>query len=199
MDGAAVNLGKNKVPIRRILFKYIKLLYNLYPQGIGKLFQDACGAHKFMIIHCSAHRAELVFKHAMENYPTFAKIEKMVNQLYTYYKSSGKRLGDLHDFAEHHNARLVALTYIYDVRWVTSHKDAMQRVVTNIPVFVPHMDLVVRNLDRSWKAGTVATARELRGFYTARNVVILIVFQTDVLEEFSRVSLLFQSDDQSSE
>ena len=74
----------------------------------------------------------------------------------------------------------------------------MERVLKNYPVFIPHLNSVVANLDTKYKATTVTTATDLKTFYVARNVVLLIVFQTDVQTEFSRQSLIFQSNDQSS-
>ena len=60
-----------------------------------------------------------VFKHAMDNYPSFAELESKVNQLYTFYKVSGKRLGDLMSLAEDCDGSVYAMTKIYTVRWVT--------------------------------------------------------------------------------
>ena len=74
----------------------------------------------------------------------------------------------------------------------------MERVLKNYPVFIPHLNSVIANLERQYKASTVTTATDLKTFYVAKNVVLLIVFQTDVQTEFSRQSLIFQSNDQSS-
>ena len=74
----------------------------------------------------------------------------------------------------------------------------MERVLKNYPIFIPHLNSVIANRDRQYKASTVTTARDLKTFYVAKNVLLLIVFQTDVQTEFSRQSLVFQSNDQSS-
>ena len=64
-----------------------------------------------------------VFKHAMDNYPSFALLESNVNQLYTFYKVSGKRLGDLMSVAQDCDGTYYAMTKIYEVRWVTRYLD----------------------------------------------------------------------------
>ena len=74
----------------------------------------------------------------------------------------------------------------------------MERVLKNYPIFITHLNSVIANRDNKYKPSTVTTATDLKRFYVARNVVLLIVFQTDVQTEFSRQSLIFQSNDQSS-
>ena len=80
---------------------------------------------------------------------------------------------------------------------VTSHKESLEKILKNYPVIMPHLDRVIENPEM-FKVGAVHQAVELSLFYSARNTLLIIVFNSDVQEEFSRRSLEFQNNDQCS-
>ena len=62
LDGASVNLGSNK--------------------GIAKRFEDALKPRHITVVHCANHRMELVFHHAMAQFPDLMELEKESNHIY---------------------------------------------------------------------------------------------------------------------
>ena len=80
---------------------------------------------------------------------------------------------------------------------VTSHKESLEKVLKNYPVIIPHFARVINN-PGMFKTAAVDQAVELEEFYTARNTLLIIVFNLDVMEAFSLRSLEYQSNDQCS-
>ena len=80
---------------------------------------------------------------------------------------------------------------------VTSHKESLEKVLKNYPVIIPHFHRVMENTGM-FKTAAIVQALELEEFYIARNTLLIIVFNLDVMEAFSQRSLEYQSNDQCS-
>ena len=79
-------------------------------------------------------------------------------------------------------------------RWVTSHKQASERVFQNYPIMMKHMTKVIRN-ERYFGAPAVEKAQEIKDFFMSATTLLLTVFNLDVMQIFSKVSLAYQSKD----
>ena len=81
--------------------------------------------------HCLSHRLQLVVKNSMEEYEEFSELEVYVQKYYTFYKVSHKRYNDLLEFLEEISQPTFRLLRIFDVRWLDSHKRAINIVLQN--------------------------------------------------------------------
>ena len=83
------------------------------------------------------------------------------------------------------------------VRWVTSHKSALERIWRNHKMMMLHLDTIITRT-AEFTESTRDKARDLKNYFLSSTTMLLINFNLDVMQEFSRQSLIFQINDQSS-
>ena len=104
--------------------------------------------------------------------------------------------GDLVDFAEDHESKVVMFNYIYQVRWVTATKTAMEKIIHNFPEMIGHFTRVMNDKEGFSKA-TRKKAGTLSDKFARKNTAILMIYNLDVQDGFSKASLISQSNGES--
>ena len=70
---------------------------------------------------CYAHRDHNTFGNSMKKFQSFKNLDKVCNYAYTFYRRSHKRFLSLNEFLADGEFEPIVLSYVFDVRWVTSH------------------------------------------------------------------------------
>jgi hypothetical protein len=96
-------------------------------QGVATQLCQMFGP-KVVMVHCYAHRVELVFKAGKENELGVQKIFAAVNDLYSLYKRSGPLKARLKDISVDLGVAYKGLSLIIEVRWLPSAYRALQKV-----------------------------------------------------------------------
>ena len=176
-DGASVMTGKKK--------------------GMGvrlrKLFGPRLISH-----HCQNHRIELVFGHAMDAFNSFNVIESNLNDLYSFYKKSGKTFGSMLEFLDDGALKHFSLNYIFKIRWVASHHRAVKKVFDNHKEIVTHLRLIEHKTDRvGHNYGVIKAAKRHLRFLTDKRAMLLMIYNLDAQKAFTIQSKTFERTDAS--
>ena len=133
-DGASVMTGKNN--------------------GLAKLMKDF-SEQKVTAIHCMAHRVHLSTRRALDKFTYCKEFERIVNALSTFYNGHAhKRKSHLRETFQQNHIKMLELSSIFEVRWVSSELQAIKNVRTTWPMIVtdlraisedPQFDLKTRN------------------------------------------------------
>ena len=94
-------------------------------------------------------------------------------------------------------SKFLVYAFHFQVRWVTSHKSALERIWRNHKMMMLHLATIIARTTE-FKETTRDKARDLKNYFLASTTMLLINFNLDVMQEFSRQSLIFQINDQSS-
>ena len=82
-------------------------------------------------VHCHAHRIQLAVGRAFKDVEEMKALERVANDLYVFYFSfSHKRKAHLEEFT---NTEHFRLNYIFDVRWVSSEFQSIERIIKFYP------------------------------------------------------------------
>ena len=176
-DGASVMTGRKK--------------------GMGARLKKLFGP-KLISHHCQNHRIELVFGHAMDAFNSFNVIESNVNDLYKFYKKSGKTFGSLRDFLDEGALKHFSLNYIFKIRWVASHYRAVKKVFDNHKEIVNHLRTIEHKTDHvDHNSGVIKAAKRHLRFLTDKRAMLLMVYNLDAQNAFKIQSKAFEGTDAS--
>ncbi len=162
-DGAAVMQGKNN--------------------GLGKKIEEYVG-RTIVSVHCLAHRIHLAVRRAFKKFTMMFQLESFINGLYTFYYRGHKRKSQLMEFAAE---KFWELSYIFEVRWVSSELSAVRKVIDNY-------DALVGDLQAQSAMRTAAGA-QAKGFLRTlkdKDFVEMLHFLADILNHIARYSLEMQ-------
>ena len=166
-------------------------------KGMGVRLRKLFGP-KLITHHCLNHRIELVFGHAMDEFDDFNQIEKNLNDLYSFYKNSGKTFGSMEEFLSDEELSHFSLNYIHKIRWVSSHHRAVKKVFDHLPEIVRHLTIISSKNDRiNHNPKIVKKAKRLLRFLTDKKAILLMVYNLDAQLAFSIQSKLFEASDAS--
>jgi hypothetical protein len=124
--------------------------------------------------------------------------ESFLNKLYTFYYSHGhKRKAHLIDTAMHAGMeKVLALNYIFEVRWISSEKMAVMRVIDNWKLLVSDLEGIVRDDDdEGFKDDIIQTATGMLATLKDRNFLAILHFMGDLLNHLSYYSKKMQQAD----
>ena len=184
-DGASVMVGKWK--------------------GMATLLRKEFG-NKLVSVHCGNHRLELAFGHAMDEFDSFRRIEKQANKLYSFYSiANKKRYGKLMEFLEENQLEEFNIHYVFKVRWVDSHRAVIKKIYDHQSEIIGHLKEMISNEDKKrsplaikkkQQSSTAKKATSLLKFYSNKNVILTTTYQLDVQATFSKISKVFQNNDE---
>ena len=165
-------------------------------KGMGTLLRKEFGP-QLVSVHCGAHRLELMFGHSMDSFDNFKRIEEQANKLHAFYgMAAKKRYGSLVEFLKTNDIKEFAISKIYKVRWVDSHREVIKKIYDHLPEIIGHLKEIIEN-ERNPESSTSKKAKALLKFYTNKNVLINTAYQIDVQAIFSKVSKIMQDNDES--
>ena len=178
-------------------------------KGMATLLRKEFG-NQLVSVHCGNHRLELAFGHSMDQFESFKRLEQQANKLYSFYSiANKKRYGKLMEFLEENNLEEFNIHYVFKVRWVDSHRAVIKKIYDHQAEIVGHLKEMIRNegskvspmanlAKKAKKRPTTATkATSLLKFYTNKNVILTTTYQLDVQATFSKISQIFQRNDES--
>lgn len=142
-------------------------------------------------VHCMAHRLQLAIGNAFATDPFFEELDNTVNFAYAFYNRGEKREAHLRATAITMNVNYYRLTYIYDVRWVSSQVSAMTSIHLMWSVIITDLN-AIKN-DNSFSETTKQKARKLLRTLTGREFMVIFHFVLDVLQEFKTWSKRMQT------
>ena len=140
---------------------------------------------------CYAHADHLTLKNSMKKFEGCKNLDKVCNILYTFYKSSHKRFQSLVEFQEENEEEIFRLSYIFDVRWISSHLAAIMKVFKNWANLVGHLDEIISSPKRFSKA-TINGATKLKHWLTNKNFLSLLPMNIDIQTLLKFMSLKYQ-------
>ena len=120
IDGASVNMGKIKGVVTR--FK------NVIPH--------------ILAIHCCAHRLELAIKDTMKEIPYYETVDKLLDEIYRFYKNSPLSWSSLKVSAESLSLSVLKPIKATGTRWLAHHSHALEVIHKNWLVLVTHLEQV---------------------------------------------------------
>lgn len=168
-DGAAVMTGKKNGLVAKI---------------------RAFVTNKVYAVHCMAHRLELAIGKAYKVDDYFGKLDTIINNLYAFYGRGEKREAHLRKTAESLASKFFRLTYIFEVRWVSSQVSAMKSVHSMWKTVVHDLKQIKDDVDFSgdtrYKAANLLTI--LRG----KHFLVIFHFLLDTLNQFTEYSKRMQ-------
>lgn len=169
-DGAAVMLGKHN--------------------GLKKLINDWT-LNGVYGIHCMAHRLHLAIRAAITTVPYYTDFEAAINELHNFYNRHGhKRKAHLRELAYVMDVTMKELSYIFEVRWISSEFKALQSI--NSTWFLVVTDLDSISVDPSFNDLTRSQAKGLSSKLKNKNFLLALQFTCDVLFMLSHWSKRLQ-------
>lgn len=112
----------------------------------------------------------------------FDEMDTLINHLYTFYKRGEKREQHLRETAISLQTKSYKLTYIYEVRWVTSQLQAMKSLLVMWHVVVTDLNSI--QADSKFFIETRKRAKNFSKMLRGKTFLILFIFIVDILEEF---------------
>lgn len=135
-------------------------------------------------VHCMAHRLHLAIIHAFEKDYYFDEFERTINALYIFYNSRGsKRKSHLRQTAKNMNVKMYEISYIYEVRWISSELASLNRIDKMWAVII--RDLEKTASDIQFNAKSRLEAKRLSLEISGKNFVIIFYFLIDVLQHLA--------------
>lgn len=136
-------------------------------------------------VHCMAHKLQLAIGKAYDtNY--FSSLDNLINFLYSFYNRGEKREAHLRMTSKRLGSTFYRLTYIYEIRWISSQLRAMQSVHLMWEVLVIDLDEIAR--DTGFSEDTRSKASQLHKSLKGKSFLLIFNFVLDVLQELSRWS-----------
>lgn len=164
--------------------------------GVKTLMEQHLGV-EFIGVHCMAHRNNLVYSKAMKKHNAFQILESKVNGLYSFYSHSNKNAASLRLFLENNNMKRFKLTYIQNVRWISSHLRAIMNIYQHHSALYLHLKEIVKNERKKFNEKAVKKAGKFCNFLEDKNAILLMVFNIDVMAAFAIESKIMQRQDTS--
>jgi hypothetical protein len=142
-------------------------------------------------VHCSAHRLDLVTKHAFKAFPFLLHLDAVINDQYNYLGSRSLKLqAKLQSIIDELDDSFFRLHRLYPVRWISTKFDALKNIINHWYAIVMTYKSVqtdpVFNLPQKNRAAQLE--RELK----LRPVLITFAFVEDLCGIFKYFSLQFQ-------
>ena len=162
-DGAAVMLGKNN--------------------GLGQVL-NSWTTEDIYTVHCMAHRLHLAIRKGFKSVPYYKKFEHLVNEIHNFYFRHGhKRKAHLRELASVLNEHLYQLSYIFEVRWISSEFAALKRLNDSWHLLVLDLDSI--SMDSSFSESTRAQAKGLSRELKDKFFLLILEFTLDMLKNLS--------------
>jgi len=138
-----------------------------------------------------ASRLQLALGHASEKIEYFAKFEKVINSIYSFYHSrSHKRRGHLEELAEELDQKFYTLNYIYKVRWIISELSAIKKIKNIWYLLIEDLNSIKN--DKKFDANSRRLADKYHQILCDRNFVSILYLILDLLEILNHYSVIFQ-------
>ena len=170
-DGASVMMGR--------ISGVVSLIRREAPQVIG--------------IHCVAHNLELAFSDTLKSNETMKAIKELLTGCWKHYKYSPKALRELRELAEAMEVKVGKPTKASGTRWVPHLLRALAVLLQkNFRALVSHFEHTAEARDAS--AEMQGRARNLTKKLKAYKFQLHLHLMWDIVEEMSKVSLVFQKD-----
>lgn len=135
-------------------------------------------------IWCAAHRSDLIMKDLSKNVSEVPTILKMLSSIASHFHRSPMRFRELKNVSTEHNAKLISLPTVYDVRWCENKEQLIEAVLVSWKCLVIYF---VENGEDEGKF--------YQKFLTSYKNLVLIAFLADVLLIFKMLQKKLQSDD----
>ena len=170
-------------------------VFSSYKGGLGVKLQKALGRPIQIRHHCLSHRYDLVTDNAMEGFSIFNYFDSAMRALYSFYSVSHKRMNSLLEFLKFVNMPKFRLAAIFDVRWIASFRNAVEKVKKNINPLVGHFNFILNNLKdfvQNKRAAFRLKVQTMKDFLTNKFAMCLLHFNYDILDRFSIESVYTQ-------
>ena len=136
-------------------------------------------ARPIIATHCMAHRLELAILHAYDGRPEFNFMNHMpilINEVYSFFYGQGhKKKAYMREVLKD---ATVTLNYIFEVRWITSERSALRRIIDNFEGLIKVLQKISEseNFDAptKYKAGSLANKLQNKNFF------MLLNFRSDI-------------------
>ena len=170
-DGAPTFLGRNN--------------------GLAKLLNDSTD-HNLYAVHCLAHKLQLAVGHALDKAEgNHGKFQNTVNSIYSFYNNkSFKRKESLMETASALGEIFLELNYIHGIKWLSSERNAYEKVYRNYHSLMLNMKLISESKDFS-----NSVSSKPKAFYktlTDARFITTLVFLIDILRTMETTQLNFQ-------
>ena len=162
--------------------------------GLGRVLEREIGRKIDIKHHCLAHRYDLMTENSMKGFSMFDYFEKGLKSAYSFYHTSHKRQNSLNQFVKEINEPKFRLATIFDVRWISSFRIAVDKVKKHYMALVKHLDFVFDNIQMfvSGNAETIERfenkVQNIKDFLTNKFALSLMHFNYDVIDLFSKES-----------
>ena len=174
-------------------------------KGMATLLRKEFG-NQLVSVHCGNHRLELAFGHSMDQFESFKRLEQQANKLYSFYSiANKKRYGKLMEFLEENQLEEFNIHYVFKIRWVDSHRAVIKKIYDHQSEIIGHLKEMISNEDKKRSllakkkdqhSSTAKKATSLLKFYSNKNVILTTTYQLDVQATFSKISKVFQNNDE---
>lgn len=144
-------------------------------------------------IHCVAHNLELAFSDTLKSNETTMSIKELLNGCWKHYKCSPKALRELREVSEAMEIKLGKPTKASGTHWVPHLLRALAVLLQkNFPAIVSHFEHTAEVRDSS--AEMQGRGRNLAKKLKAYQFQLHLHLMWDIVEEISKISLIFQKD-----
>ena len=167
--------------------------------GLGVLIGKAFDYEIPVRHHCFSHRLELIIEAVMEMFPIFGHFDQLLKDIYSFYHLSHKRQNSLNEHCDEIGESRFRLAQIFEVRWISSQRLAIEKVMNHYYALVTHL-IKVKNNARDFVQNTKAKIEQfvkkterLIHFLTNKYAILLMHFNHDVVVAFSEESKYTQT------
>ncbi|XP_068756409.1 zinc finger protein 862-like [Montipora capricornis] len=144
-------------------------------------------------IHCVAYNLELAFSDTLKSNETMMSIKELLNGCWKHYKYSPKALREQREMAEATEIKVGKPTKASGTRWVPHLLRALAVLLQkNFPGIVSHFEHTAEARDSS--AEMQGRGRNLAEKLKAYKFQLHLHLLWDMVEEISKMSLIFQKD-----
>ena len=150
------------------------------------------GRDDLYLVHCYAHKLDLVLKHSWESFTDLQDVDNLANALYRLFNSkSHKRKQLLQNTAKELGDTKFELKRIIPTRWVSSKLRALRTVLSHWKTLVTAVEYVLD--DRTLKGPQRVNIESIMQQLKDPNILATMAFITDACEELSILSLYLQT------
>ncbi|KAI8492929.1 hypothetical protein Bbelb_295260 [Branchiostoma belcheri] len=168
-DGAAVNVG--------------------HLSGVGVRLQEECP--HLIVLHCCAHRLELVVKDVLKEVPYFAAVQDLFTTIYKFYHNSALNWQGLRNAGEALDILVLKPVRASGTRWLPHQERALKAVMRDFPALVQHLGHLVEHGEVGSKDSREKANGILQGVKSIKFVLFLL-FLSQYLQLMSSLSKVFQ-------
>ncbi|XP_078666292.1 zinc finger protein 862-like [Branchiostoma floridae x Branchiostoma belcheri] len=168
-DGAAVNVG--------------------HLSGVGMRLQEECP--HLIVLHCCAHRLELVVKDVLKEVPYFAAVQDLFTTIYKFYHNSALNWQGLRNAGEALDILVLKPVRASGTRWLPHQERALKAVMRDFPALVQHLGHLVEHGEVGSKDSREKANGILQGVKSIKFVLFLL-FLSQYLQLMSSLSKVFQ-------